>query len=147
MSQWVFSGASSTGTSHKTTKTPCQDAFQISQKDDWLAMVVSDGAGTAKYADKGSQFVSKFFSEALIALSLEIDQKGPGSWVTDFLVQKITEIRSQFREMANSDRLNDYHSTLVACLLGKNGGFLFKLAMVQFLVEVQKKRKIKPNLR
>jgi cell division protein FtsL len=146
MSQWVFSGASSTGTSHKTTKTPCQDAFQISQKDDWLAMVVSDGAGTAKYADKGSQFVSKFFSEALIALSLEIDQKGPGSWVTDFLVQKITEIRSQFREMANSDRLNDYHSTLVACLLGKNGGFLIQIGDGAIFGGGAKKEKDKTQL-
>lgn len=146
MSQWVVTGASSTGTSHQTTKTPCQDAFQISQKDDWLAMVVSDGAGTAKFADKGSQFVSKFFLEALITLSKEIDQKGPGSWVTDYLVQKITEIRSQFREMANSDRLNDYHSTLVACLLGKNGGFLIQIGDGAIFGGGAKKEKDKTQL-
>jgi len=127
MSKWIVTAASQIGTSHIDSNIPCQDSFTVEQNKNWLAIVVSDGAGTAKFADKGSQFVSKFFAKALISLSNEIDKKKPGSWVNDYLIQKIIEIRSKFREMASSENLNDYHSTLVACLIGDDGGFLIQI--------------------
>ena len=127
MTNWVTTGVSIKGKSHTETNLPCQDSFDIQKRDNWVVAVVSDGAGTAKYADKGSEFVSEFFSNSLISLSKEIDKNGPGSWVNDYVIQSITEIRSNFRKMANSDRLNDYHATLVAILLGDNGGFLIHI--------------------
>jgi hypothetical protein len=123
MNNWNIIAATEIGKSHKDGNIPCQDAYEILQNNNWSAIVVSDGAGTAKYAEIGSKFVAQFFAKSLMTLSSEIDKKGPGSWINDFLIQQITEIRSLLRIKSKSDRLNDYHCTLVACLLGETGGF------------------------
>ena len=124
MSNWEVISASVVGDSHKESKLPCQDAIAIKENQKWTAVVVCDGAGTAKKADEGAQFFSSRFSEVLINLSKEIDTQGLGTWITDYLVANITTLRNELRSKYKTDKLNDFHCTLVSVLLGEKGGLM-----------------------
>lgn len=129
MTNWLSAAASVIGTGHATSGAPCQDAHCCIQRDDgrWLAMVVSDGAGTARYSDQGSNLVANSFAHALIELSNEIEHRNPGAWINDFVIGHILTTRNELRNLAKSDNLKDYHCTLVACLVGETGGFLIHI--------------------
>jgi len=56
---WVVVGASVQGNGHKATNTPCQDSHSYEYLGNgWGIAIVSDGAGSAKNAEKGSKIVS-----------------------------------------------------------------------------------------
>ncbi|PIV91693.1 MAG: hypothetical protein COZ20_02620 [Gallionellales bacterium CG_4_10_14_3_um_filter_54_96] len=123
--QWLYISASVTGPSHSSSNTPCQDASHTSASPDgqWLAIAVCDGAGSALRPKDGADLVAKSFANRLLSLSAQFSSRLPGAWVNDFVIQQILDVRSELRKLAGSDDLNDFHSTLVACLLGPNGGF------------------------
>jgi hypothetical protein len=127
--RWFVGGASVRGKSHAQGNTPCQDAnkIKISPNGKWLALVVSDGAGSAKNSDKGSKLISEAFANSLISLSEKLDNNNPGAWVADILLYEILRSRSSLRDLAGSDSLKDYHCTLVAVLIGPSGGFSIHL--------------------
>lgn len=129
MNKWTITDASIIGSGHTNTNMPCQDASSamLSENGEWVAMVVSDGAGTAIHSDKSSSLVSASFVEALIKLSYEIDCREPGAWVNDFVIEHIIKTRRDLRSLAGSDSLQNYHCTLVACLIGSSGGFLIHI--------------------
>ena len=129
MNKWIITTASTIGSGHITTGIPCQDAScaLLSENGKWAALVVSDGAGTAKYSDKSSSLVSASFAKALIELSDEIERREPGAWINDFVIEHIITTRKELRSLAGSDSLQNYHCTLVACLLGSSGGFLIHI--------------------
>jgi hypothetical protein len=52
-----------------------------------------------------------------------LDTHEPGTWITDFIVQKILDTRAELRVLASEDNISDFNSTLVACLLSPTGGF------------------------
>ena len=62
---WILSGASVAGESHLKKDIPCQDHFEIVNHNDKIISVVCDGAGSAKYAQKGANLFSKYISEEL----------------------------------------------------------------------------------
>ena len=62
---WILSGASVAGESHLKKGIPCQDHFEIVNHNDKIISVVCDGAGSAKYAQKGANLFSKYISEEL----------------------------------------------------------------------------------
>jgi hypothetical protein len=99
----------------------------LSPNGQWAALVASDGAGTAKYSDVGSRLVVDEIAKCLIHISEEIDQKAPGAWVSDRLIQSVVAIRQQLREVAGSDNISDYHCTLSAALVGPTGGLTIHL--------------------
>lgn len=129
MNNWLSASASIKGTGHAASGAPCQDAHCCIQREDgrWLAMVVSDGAGTARFSEKGSALVANSFAKALIELSIEIEDREPGSWINDYVIGHILTTRNELRNLAKSDNLKDYHCTLVACLVGETGGFLIHI--------------------
>ena len=129
MNNWIVTKSSAIGTSHLISGLPCQDSCYEMQSHDgeWLSIVVSDGAGTAKYSDQSSSLVSKSFAKALISLSEQFKEKNPGAWVNDFVIEQILNVRNELRSLAKEDSLKDFHCTLVACLLGKSGGFLIHI--------------------
>jgi serine/threonine protein phosphatase PrpC len=64
--RWRAIGASITGSGHKSSAIPCQDAHLISStSDELLIIAVADGAGSAKYADRASQLCVKNAVEAI----------------------------------------------------------------------------------
>ena len=129
MNKWIVTSASAIGPGHIASNIPCQDSScaLLSDNGEWTALVVSDGAGTAKYSDKSSSLVSKSFAKALIELSNEIEHRAPGAWINDFVIEHIITTRKELRNLAGTDSLNDFHCTLVACLLGSSGGFLIHI--------------------
>ncbi len=123
--EWIAGGVSVAGQGHKKASIPCQDAsiVRLSKSGNWVALVVSDGAGSAARAQEGSSFIANFFSEALIRLTDILESRQPGQWLTDYIIERIVEARDNLRVIAQSDDLKDYHCTLVACLIGPSGGF------------------------
>jgi hypothetical protein len=121
---WTVAAASVKGRGHEQTGLPCQDssAVEVSPNGRWVALVASDGAGTAKFAEIGSQLVVRAFVKRLVDLSTELDRLAPGAWVSDALIGYLIEIRHQLRDLAGSDDISNYHCTLTAALIGPNGG-------------------------
>ena len=123
---WSASYASVIGAQHSTSGLPCQDACAVrfSSDREWLAAAVSDGAGSARYSDQGSRLVADTFVSKLIELTGQLAGKAPGAWINDYVIEQVIRTREELRQLSKSDRLDDYHCTLVACLVGPNGGFL-----------------------
>jgi len=128
-SEWRVAAASVRGKGHDETGTPCQDAcaVQTSIDGEWIALVVSDGAGTAAKSEFSSRYVADVFSDALITLASQLQTQPPGAWVTDAVIQKVLNIRNTLREEAGSDDISSYHCTLVAVLIGPSGGIAIHL--------------------
>ncbi|MCU0443352.1 MAG: protein phosphatase 2C domain-containing protein [Microscillaceae bacterium] len=72
MKNWLIVGGSATGASHSKNGLPCQDAYTFrGLKSGWGVAVVSDGAGSASYADLASQVI---VNEALTLFLAWIDK-------------------------------------------------------------------------
>src|SRR5262249_38559787 len=67
---WCWIGASSTGTSHLNAGEGCDDSWACFEHEDGdrstLVAVVSDGAGSARFAEMGSRFVVQGFIEVVV---------------------------------------------------------------------------------
>ncbi len=122
---WIAAGASVIGTSHLALGTPCQDSHHIfiSKDGSWVAVAVSDGAGSAARSQESSALVARSFARKLNELSDQFATRAPGAWVNDFVIQQVLTVREELRTIAQSDVLSSFHCTLVACLLGPSGGF------------------------
>jgi len=125
LNTWITAQASVIGAGHIKSDKPCQDSnvVKLTKDNQWLVIVVSDGAGSAKRAEEGSSYVSKFMANELFKLIEELKHKAPGHWVNDFIIKKILTARLELRAMAGADDINDFNCTLVACLIGPEGGF------------------------
>jgi hypothetical protein len=125
MQNWLYSGASVIGQSHLTSQIPCQDKFSCKVSDDgrWLSVAVSDGAGSALNAETGAEITSEIFCEELLGLSNQLESRAPGEWINDFVVECVLKVRNQLRTKAKSDDIKSFHCTLVAALVGPEGGF------------------------
>jgi hypothetical protein len=86
--------------------------------------VVCDGAGTARYGLEGAQLTSDLFGAALLGLVDQLTYRAPGHWINDEIIQCALDVRSALRKKAQSDDLRDFHTTIVAALIGPTGGFL-----------------------
>lgn len=126
---WTVAAASVRGRGHEQTGTPCQDssAVHLSPNGKWVALVASDGAGTAKFSDQGSKLVTDEVAKSLIRLSEECECRAPGAWVSDRVIRDIVAVRERLRDLAGSDNISDYHCTLSAALLGPTGGLTIHL--------------------
>lgn len=122
---WHCVGTSVIGKSHIDSGIECQDfhSFRISKDQLWAALVVCDGAGSAKRSAESAATVANFFSKSLLNLAETLDHKSPGEWINDYVIQSILDIRSKLRDAAQSDTLAQFHTTLVASLIGPHGGF------------------------
>ena len=125
MANWSYAGASVVGHSHLATNVPCQDKHKTSTSNngDWIAISVSDGAGSAEHAETGAEITSEYFCNELIKLSKELESRTPGEWINDFVVECVLNVRKELRKIANGEDLRKYHCTLVAALMGPSGGF------------------------
>jgi hypothetical protein len=126
---WTVSAASVRGRGHEQTGAPCQDssAAIVSPNGKWVALVASDGAGTARRSEIGANFVAREFAMCLLRLSEECDRRAPGAWVSDRVIQDIVLIRDRLRANAGSDDISEFHCTLVAALIGPTGGLTVHL--------------------
>lgn len=122
---WHCVGTSVIGKSHIDSGIECQDfhSFRISKDQLWAALVVCDGAGSAKRSAESAETVANFFSESLLNLAETLNHKPPGEWINDYVIQSVLDVRAKLRGVAQSDTLAQFHTTLVASLIGPHGGF------------------------
>jgi serine/threonine protein phosphatase PrpC len=112
------------GKAHLFDGNPCQDAQSVKllKNNQWVVAVVCDGAGSAKFGLQGAQLASTYFASALEDVVNELITRAPGAWINDAIIKCALNLRDQLRLSSDSDDLKDYHTTLVAVLLGPTGG-------------------------
>ena len=121
MSNWIITAGSVIGTSHSSQGEAKQDSVSVvdDQKGN-ISFCLSDGAGSSKHSELSSNITAKFMAEALSKLPEMIEEKGTGSWINDYIIQCIIDLRSAlYKEFLTYD-LRDYHCTLVAGILLKD---------------------------
>ena len=125
MESWITAQASVVGSSHIESGSPCQDAHVVREikANEWLVAVVCDGAGSASRSDEGAQYVANFVADEFCRLADLFDSRPPGSWINDFLLERILELRAELKSLAGKDDIQELNCTLVACLVGPDGGF------------------------
>jgi hypothetical protein len=136
MRYWHVVAVSRPGFSHLASGTPCEDAHAIEAIGNWFIGVVSDGAGSARYA---GQAAAMLCSTVRDELSTELRVAIPGVADPDWLRPKIeTAIqtvrekleKASFSEPRTSDRrptLADFHATLLGAVASPNGGTFFHI--------------------
>ena len=121
---WRAVCASVRGTSHVANGLPCQDSCRIEPFDSHSGIylcALSDGAGSAKYADVGSRFL---VDEALAFLRARLIEN-PDHLTTIRLLTKddgvafLTGVRERLSQIgaASSAKLEDYNATLLCAVI------------------------------
>lgn len=118
---WAWVGACSTGTSHIRAGTECQDyavCLQFkSPRESTLIAVVSDGAGSAKYAASGSHFAVRYFASRARAY---LQTGGTVQEITEEHIRDwLDDIRDRIRQVAKMKDSEPRHfaATLVAAII------------------------------
>ena len=60
---WIFNNAQGVGLKHIPSKIPCQDATYVLQKNGINIIALSDGCGSSKISQFGSQLITKEICE------------------------------------------------------------------------------------
>jgi hypothetical protein len=126
MSDWIWAGARAVGTSHLSSRTPCQDAFDCTI---WrcagmapvLIAAVADGAGSASRSEHGSRIAATHFVETVHQAFLE----GADPRDADEIIRyALDQVRLALDLVAgrNSVPVSDYATTLLVAVLSDEGG-------------------------
>src|SRR5262249_12702251 len=120
---WCWIGASSTGTSHLSAGEGCDDSWACFEHEDGnqstLVAVVSDGAGSARFAEMGSRLVVRGFIEVVVRF---LRSGRSAADVTDELAREwVDAIRDRIYCGAGkfSASPRDFAATLVGVIVGK----------------------------
>ncbi len=127
--KWFIIGASVKGNGHLAQNQPCQDAHKITfWENGWGIAVVSDGAGSAANADKGSAFV--------VTESVQIAREliSEGNWICNDYFPKDQEwdvtarelfarIQNGLIQFALKDEIpiKNLHATLIVVIFSPHG--------------------------
>ncbi len=113
LGKWRCLAASVMGTSHISQGRPCQDAHATVVTDDGhLIVAVADGAGSAKRAEEGSQFVVQCATKYLIERLA--DRKPQNIEQCEELIREaFVRARSGLEEIAPGESLGDVATTLL----------------------------------
>lgn len=130
-SDTIILGASLRGKSHIESNTDCQD-YHLYQElsDGWSILVVSDGAGSAKYAGRGSK------ANCTISIKLLSEMIAKNKWIENSILPSELDWHIEFRticermkqiyqnkveEMNDGSVLTDFNATLLICVITPNG--------------------------
>ena len=131
---WKFLNASVLGTSHGKSGLPCQDECICDSIKDCLGnevliAVVSDGAGSAKYANQASETTCSVLFKVLEAAI--ISEKEVSSFSIEDAVSWVQAVRLRLKELAlaqeNSESLREFACTVVAAMISENGAVYFQV--------------------
>jgi len=121
---WCWIGTSSTGTSHLNAGEGCDDSWACFEHEDGdrstLVAVVSDGAGSARFAEMGSRFVVQGFIEVVVRF---LRAGRSAADITDELAREwVDAIRDRIYCGAGklSATPRDFAATLVGAIVGKD---------------------------
>lgn len=112
---WKVVAASKVGAAHVMAETPCQDASDYFAESDTLIACVADGAGSARYSDKGSQAAVDTF----VFASRDLLNDGKENSLTDVVSEAFEESRMAVKKIAEGDP-RDYATTLLGIVAQGN---------------------------
>ena len=121
MSSWISHSKSIIGTSHLLRGEEKQDSVSVvHDKKGNISFCLSDGAGSSKYSGLSSDITSRFMAEALSKLPSMIEEKGTESWINDYIIQCVIDLRGALYKEFTTYDLRNYHCTLVSGVLFKD---------------------------
>jgi serine/threonine protein phosphatase PrpC len=117
---WIYANASVIGNSHITHNVPCQDASKVGVFDNFLIAVVSDGAGSCKNSELGSEAVCNFsikqFSELVEKNKWFLKEKYPSEKEWDTISkQELKKIKEQLKQLSQDEEELEFNT--LACTL------------------------------
>ena len=119
-SKWKIVVASVRGSLHAARDLPCQDAYAFrvfeTSAGETLALVVSDGAGSAAFAQIGARLICDFFVSKIAALH-ENNEK-VSELTEDFVLQFIAEAQKEIARKSENQNLSDYACTFLVAVTG-----------------------------
>lgn len=125
---WKCIGTTSIGTSHVLSQKTCEDAlsFQIITftVNEVLIAIISDGAGSAKYAEKASKIVTKEgvqYLKKLIENNHQINSSSIYS-LAEYLYNILEE-----EAVRLETNINEFSCTFLGCILFSNCSILFQI--------------------
>ena len=130
-SPWVLARASVRGKSHIDGEIVNQDAMHVASRtgEPCFAVAISDGAGSAKRADEGSQHFSRLIAEGLQQMAMHVHlgklQGGSHNLVADQINRLVADARASLD--VGSDSLRYFHCNLMALALGPKWGVMVYL--------------------
>ncbi len=122
-SDWSYICSSVIGSKHSEVGLPCQDAsdcklVRLGDESEILIAVVSDGAGSAQYAQAGSATACATFIHQIRGL---LDETGNLSFLTaNFVKEWIVAFQREIKFIAeqNESSAREYACTFVAAIIG-----------------------------
>lgn len=128
---WVIARASVQGKSHVDGGIVNQDAMALVNPlgNDCFAVAISDGAGSAKRADEGSQHFSHEIAHGLHKLVTAVHRHevagNSQNTIADYIQQLITDARKSLN--VGDSTLRDFHCNLMALAMGPDWGIMVYL--------------------
>jgi len=128
--EWNFTNVSVIGSSHLKTGLPCQDAnrcLMFNDREPILIAVVSDGAGSAQYADLGSSLVCNSVLEKLKAFFQS------GNTIDDlnkeYVETLIQDVNKEIREFAclYNSTSREFACTIISAVVCLNKAIFFQI--------------------
>lgn len=136
---WQIFSASTKGSSHLLSGTPCQDAHAIHILEDGIIVAVADGLGSAARSDQGAQLAIDAALTILERMLMACQPADPDSW-TQYLSSAFTAARENLEQAATSSScsLREYGTTLIVLAIAPNWlavGHLGDGAVVAYLAD------------
>lgn len=133
LKSWRYTGQSVAGTSHHKSGTPCQDSHCIEIIDNILIATVSDGAGSAKHSEIGSELTAKeaiaFIRQWKTIPDNEEEWKIRADelirFLRDKLISKADEINCHPKDLAATFLLAVVSETAIAGIQIGDGGIVY----------------------
>ena len=117
-------GASVIGTSHIAADTPCHDShyFQLLDNDLGVVAAISDGMGSAKYADVGSSLAANFVVDYLVE---NLEEKMEDEAIVELIKEAYEKTHNRLQEEADITEVDikDLNATLLVFLSIKDRQF------------------------
>ena len=121
MQKWSSISGSVIGTSHSSRGEEKQDSLSVVRDSKGnISFCLSDGAGSSKHSKLSSSITAEFIANALSELPDLIVRNGTGSWINDYIIQCVLNLRSELYDNFNTYDLRDYHCTLVSGVIFEN---------------------------
>lgn len=135
-SLWLTAAASVQGPGHLKFKLPNQDAFVVQKSSDGsvIAVVVSDGAGSAPHSERGSRVCAEIMGTVLLAIGEKYTEQITGAFrgeekARQFIQDRVAKGLRRVREELDptEGRLSEFHHTFTGAVLTPVGGFMAQI--------------------